>query len=135
MNEKDLQFFKELIMKKRREMMEHMESIKSREGEDTIKDASGDHSAYSFHMADQGTDNMEREKSFFYAQRDGRLLHHLDMALDRIEAGEYGDCHVCGEPIAHARLEAVPHARMCIACKSKEEKTTRINTLATGNDA
>ena len=135
MNQKDLQFFKELIMKKRQEMLEHMDTIREREGEATTKDASGDHSAYSFHMADQGTDNMEREKSFFYAQRDGRLLHHLDMALDRIEKGEYGDCHVCGEPIARARLEAVPHARMCIACKSKEEKKPRINSLASGEES
>ena len=87
----------------------------------TLKDASGENSAYSFHMADVGTDNMEREKAFFFATKEGRFLYHLDQALERIENGTYGECQECGEPIGKERLEAVPHARLCITCKSKEE--------------
>ncbi|HDQ45645.1 MAG TPA: TraR/DksA family transcriptional regulator [bacterium] len=123
MEAKDIEYFKHLLIQKRKEMQNHMDAITESERETTIKDASGDHSAFSFHMADQGTDTMEREKNFFYAQRDGKILAHIERALDRIERGEYGKCRACGEQIAFARLEAVPHATLCIQCKSNQEKT------------
>ena len=123
MNKKDREHFKKLLLKKRKELMEQMELIKNTEKEATLKEATGDHSSYSYHMADQGTDTMEREKNLFYAQRDGRLLYHIEQALDRIEEGTFGLCHSCKNPVNRERLEAVPHARLCIACKSKEEKT------------
>jgi RNA polymerase-binding transcription factor DksA len=39
--------------------------------------------------------------------------------------GEYGICEVCGNPIARARLEAMPYARMCVSCKEQEERANR----------
>ena len=124
MDAQKLTFYKNLLLQKRQELMSQMAFIKDNEMNSTMKEATGDHSAYSFHMADQGTDTMEREKSFFYAQRDGRLLYHIDVALERVESGTYGLCQSCNKPIADERLEAVPHARLCIACKSTEEKTS-----------
>ncbi len=132
MNKKDLNHFRKLLLKKREELLAQMDSIKETEMENTLKEATGDHSAYAFHMADQGTDTMEREKSFFYAQRDGRLLYHIDKALERIEQGTFGLCHACGQPISRERLEAVPHARFCIQCKSKEEKEKGKTALVLG---
>ncbi|MFH1943083.1 MAG: TraR/DksA family transcriptional regulator [bacterium] len=122
MNKKETNRYKKLLLKKRKELMSQMEFIKEVEMESTTKEASGDHSSYAFHMADQGTDTMEKEKNFFYAQRDGRLLYHIDKAFERIENGTFGACDSCGNPISKERLEAVPHARLCIACKSNEEK-------------
>jgi len=130
MNKKELQHFKDLLLKKRQELMDQMELIKEKEMTSTLKEATGDHSSYAFHMADQGTDCMEREKNFFYAQRDGRLLYHVDMALERIEKGNFGRCDSCGEYISFERLEAVPHARLCIQCKSSEEKVNQTNIEA-----
>ena len=121
MDKKTLEHFRKLLLEKRKEMIDQIAYIKKNDMSKTTKEASGDHSSYSFHMADQGTDNMEREKSFLYAQRDGRYLYHLDMALDRVEEGTYGKCHDCGKEISHDRLEVVPHARYCIQCKTKEE--------------
>jgi DnaK suppressor protein len=122
MEEKKLGRFRTLLLEKRRDLMNQMSFIKDTDMQNTIKEASGDHSAYSFHMADQGTDTMEREKSFLYAQRDGRFLYHIDMALERVESGTYGLCQSCAKPISDERLEAVPHARLCITCKANEEK-------------
>jgi len=122
MNKKELEYYKKLLLQKRKEMLEQMQFIKANEMDSTIKEASGDHSSYSFHMADQGTDTSEREKNFFYAQRDGRYLYHLDKALERINDGTYGYCELCKQPISKERLKAVPHARLCIECKNKEEK-------------
>jgi RNA polymerase-binding protein DksA len=64
---------------------------------------------------------MDREMAYMLASKSGRLLYHIDEALRRIEDGTYGNCHSCSKPISAARLEAVPHARLCIECKSKEE--------------
>ncbi|MBI5867446.1 MAG: TraR/DksA family transcriptional regulator [candidate division Zixibacteria bacterium] len=57
-----------------------------------------------------------------FASKSGRFLYHLDEALRRIADGSYGKCVTCGQDISVARLEAVPHARLCIACKEKEEQ-------------
>ena len=86
------------------------------------RDSAGDLSGYSFHMADAGTDAMEREKAFLFASAEGRLLLEIDEALRRLYRGEYGICEICGKPIARARLEAMPYARLCVSCKEKEER-------------
>ena len=122
MNKKDLEFFRQLILKKRTELLDELDHLKDSGLNSTIKDATGEHSSYSFHMADQGTDTMEREKAFLFAAREGNLLYHLDKALERVEDGTYGKCVGCGAEIGRERLEAVPHVRLCIECKSKEEK-------------
>jgi RNA polymerase-binding transcription factor DksA len=89
------------------------------------RDSSGDLSGYSFHMADAGTDAMEREKAFLFASSEGRALYDVDEALRRLYKGEYGMCDSCHKPIAPQRLEVVPHALLCITCKEKEEKAGR----------
>ena len=83
----------------------------------------GDLSAYSFHMADQGTDAMEREKAFLFASKEGRYLYHIDEALRRLYRvpEKFGECEDCGKDIGIERLEALPHTRLCIKCKEKEE--------------
>lgn len=121
MTKEQLEHFKAILVEKRRELLEELGYLKDAGMSKTPKEAAGEHSAYSFHMADLGTDNMEREKAFFFARREGRLLYHLDQALERIEAGTYGLCRECGKEVSHARLEAVPHATLCIDCKSNEE--------------
>jgi RNA polymerase-binding protein DksA len=89
--------------------------------------ADGDLSSYSFHMADQGTDAMEREKAFLFASQEGRYLWHVNQALRRLYATpeKYGKCEQCGEEIGFDRLDALPHARLCIRCKAKEEDGKR----------
>ncbi|MFQ5824026.1 MAG: TraR/DksA family transcriptional regulator [bacterium] len=122
MNKDDLTHFKNLLLKKREDIVKELSHLKEKGITETLKDASGENSAYSYHMADVGTDNMEREKAFFFATQEGRFLYHIDQALERIEQGTYGACQECGQPISRERLEAVPHARLCITCKSNEEK-------------
>lgn len=93
----------------------------------TLQASDGDLSSYSFHMADQGTDAMEREKQFLFASKEGRYLWHVNEALRRLYGSpdEFGICHECGEEISFERLDALPHARLCIKCKAKEEDAKR----------
>src|SRR5256714_14904058 len=89
----------------------------------SLQASDGDLSSYSFHMADQGTDAMEREKAFLFASQEGRFLWHIDEALRRLYRSPetFGRCHSCGNEIAFERLDALPHARFCIECKQREE--------------
>ncbi len=82
-----------------------------------------DLSAYTDHMADQGTEAMEREKAALFATKEGRYLYRIEEALRRLyNAPEaFGSCHTCGNEVAFERLDALPHARYCIDCKIKEE--------------
>jgi len=125
MTKKELERYKKLIIKKKEELFAELGYLESASMSATSKDQSGDLSSYSFHMADQGTDTMDREMAFTFASREGRYLHHLNEALERIENGTYGVCRICGGKIGKPRLEAVPHATQCIKCKSAEEKKQR----------
>ena len=90
---------------------------------ESTRAASGDLSAYSFHMADQGTDAMEREKAFLFASKEGRQLYQIDDALRRLyrTPDGFGRCVQCDGLIHWERLEALPYATLCIACKEREE--------------
>jgi len=79
--------------------------------------------SYSDHMADLGTDAMEREKMLLFASKEGRYLYRVEEALRRLykDPDNFGRCHSCGKPIDYERLDALPHARYCIDCKLKEE--------------
>ncbi len=121
MKKTDLEKLKKLLLEKRKELLDEISSMTNKLGK-TIKESTGDLSSYSYHMADQGTDAMEREMTFMLGSKSGRFLYHIDEALRRIERGEYGKCIACGKQISIDRLKAVPHARLCIACKSAEEE-------------
>ena len=125
MNKKNLEYFKKIILKKMEELYNELGYLKDSSMSSTTKDQSGDLSSYSFHMADQGTDTMEREMAFNFASREGRYLYHLNEALKRIEDGKYGICRTCNGEVSKKRLEAVPHATQCIKCKNSEEKKQR----------
>jgi DnaK suppressor protein len=114
----DVAHFKALILDKRREILEELETLKASMMDVQTGEYVTENSTYSLHM-EQGTDTMEREKTFLFASREGKFLNYLDDALKRIEKGEYGFCLDCGSLIDKERLEAVPHAQLCIKCKLK----------------
>jgi DnaK suppressor protein len=86
--------------------------------------ADADLSSYSFHMADQGTDAMEREKAFLFASKEGRYLYRVEDALRRLykDPDNFGVCQSCKASIPFDRLDALPHARYCLNCKQREEE-------------
>lgn len=86
--------------------------------------ADSDLTAYTDHMADQGTEAMEREKAALFATKEGRYLYRLEEALRRLynDPDTFGLCHTCGAEVGFERLDALPHARYCIDCKVKEEE-------------
>lgn len=117
----ELEHFKRIIQDRRKEILEDLETLKSSMMDVTTGEYVTENSTYSLHM-EQGTDAMEREKTFLFASREGKFLNYLDDALKRVEKGEYGFCVDCGKLIDKERLEAVPHAQLCIDCKLKRGK-------------
>jgi RNA polymerase-binding protein DksA len=117
--DEELEHFKELILKRRRNARDDIERMREQVKE--AKEHAGDDSAYSFHMADAGTDAMEREKLYLMSARQQKYIRYLDRALERIENKTYGICKVTGEPIAKERLEAVPHTEISIEAKQKQK--------------
>jgi DnaK suppressor protein len=71
-------------------------------------------------LADQASGNNEVHIALKLKQTDAKILQAIEEALVRIEKGTYGICRDCGEPIAAARLEAIPWTRVCITCKQKQ---------------
>ena len=124
MNREDLDFFKKLLLKKIAQTSDDVEAIENTSRNEARDTASEDRSTYSLHMADHGTDAMEREKSLLLAQRGGDYIDYLNEALQRIEDGTFGICRTCKGPIGRGRLEAVPTATQCISCKSKREEAS-----------
>ncbi|HEX7086635.1 MAG TPA: TraR/DksA family transcriptional regulator [Vicinamibacterales bacterium] len=72
-------------------------------------------------MADQASGNNEIHIALKLRQTDAKILQAIEEALQRIERGTYGICRDCGEPIADARLNAIPWTRVCISCKEKQK--------------
>ncbi|MES2525023.1 MAG: TraR/DksA C4-type zinc finger protein [Gemmatimonadota bacterium] len=122
MSKKHLTHFEKRLLEERRRVLKELGHHGEAFGPNS-QEADGDTSAYSFHMADQGTDAMEREKAFLFVSQEGRFLWHIDQALRRLYKSPetFGKCHNCGEDIAFERLDALPHARFCISCKQREE--------------
>lgn len=119
---KDLAHFEQRLLEEREKIVKQLAQF-DESFSDTLQGSDGDLSAYSFHMADQGTDAMEREKAFLFASKEGRFLFHIDEALRRLykTPEAYGYCQECGNEIGFERLDALPHARLCIRCKEREE--------------
>ena len=122
MNKKQRTHLEKRLQEERARVMKEL-GVHEKSFSGTLQSSDGDLSSYSFHMADQGTDAMEREKEFLFASKEGRYLWHVNEALRRLygEPATFGACHECRKPISFERLDALPHARLCIDCKAKEE--------------
>lgn len=74
------------------------------------------------HLADDASDVMNRERNMALRGNAEDLLGQVRAALQRLDAGTYGTCERCGQPINPERLEALPYAIHCISCQSAIER-------------
>lgn len=72
--------------------------------------------------AETGSATFERERTMSLARNARQTIVQIDRALERMDAGSYGLCVNCGQPIAHERLEALPQALDCLDCRRKAER-------------
>lgn len=122
---KDCERFKKLLEVFRSKIAGDLEHLEKDSLNQSQRDASGDLSGYTFHMADVATDNFDREFNINLASTEQNALNLIDRALRKIKEGNYGFCETCSKPIPQKRLQAVPYAILCIKCQQSEEKNKR----------
>ncbi len=125
MTKKEAKPFYDLLLKKKLELMKGIAHIANDALKTSQRDATGDLSAYSLHMADVATDNYEREFQLGLADNEQKLLNRINAAVEKIDEGSFGLCELCEKKIAKARLKVVPYAELCVPCQEKQEKKKR----------
>ena len=104
---------KDALLKKRGEILATTTGTRPLPASADVNSRQGD-------LADQASGNNEVHIQLKLKQTDAKILQAIEEALVRMEKGTYGICRDCGEPIAKARLEAIPWTRVCISCKQKQ---------------
>lgn len=125
MTKLELDRYRKLLLKKKEEVVRAVKNIEQETLNSSQRDASGDLSGYTLHMADIATDSYDREFSLGLASNAQEILYEIDEALKRVEEKEFGNCLSCEKPITRKRLKAIPYASLCIECQSKEETKRR----------
>jgi DnaK suppressor protein len=77
---------------------------------------------YGNHMADDATKAFDQTVDVALKRKVGATLEEVDRALAKFDNGTYGLCEACGGRIDRARLEALPHAKYCMECQSRQEQ-------------
>jgi len=115
---KELDFFRDLLLSKRRELIGDMNSMEH----EALQSSESNLSTLPIHMADMGTDNYEQEFTLGLVEKDRLLLREINHALAKMQNGSYGVCEGNGQPISKVRLEAQPWARHSIEFVRSQEK-------------
>ncbi|MBM61986.1 MAG: hypothetical protein CL484_03435 [Acidobacteria bacterium] len=105
--------YKDALLRKRSEIIDAGGGNKPIQTTEGTSSRQGD-------LADQATGNNEVHIQLRLKQTDAKILQAIEEALVRVEEGTYGVCRDCGEPVAAARLKAIPWTRVCISCKEKQ---------------
>jgi len=109
----DKDLYKHSLLKKRTEIFT--------EGDAKPLNKSVENNTRQGDLADQASGNNDVHIQVKIKQTDAKILQAIEEALLRMEKGTYGICRDCGEPVAPARLNAIPWTRVCISCKEKQK--------------
>jgi len=119
-SKKEITGFKNMILGKRKKVIEEYQASKVRADEMLNSDTTN--AIYSSHMADAGSDQQEMEKAYYWVARENKFLQFLNRALEMIEEGTFGICKDCGDLISVERLDEVPHTTSCFDCKNASKR-------------
>lgn len=102
------------LLAKREELVADL--AKNREvSDETIDESAQD-------MADRATSAYTKEFAYSLSENDRKILLLIDEAMGRLDAGTYGTCVHCAQPVQEKRIEAVPWARHCLDCQELQDK-------------
>jgi DnaK suppressor protein len=121
MKKDDMKVYRERLLALRARLRGDVNNMANAALHKKRSDANGDLSSMPIHMADMGTDNFEQEFTLHLMQNDEGTLGLIEVALERLEEGAYGECEVCGARIPKARLNALPYATTCVKCVSNPD--------------
>ena len=116
-SDEDLEMFASVITEAKTEALDELRMLKERLEDLTSFDSGEESMIYSMHMAEQGSEAQEKEKTYAQIQRISEHIKKLEDAMERIRNKTYGICRVCGCLIAKERLLAVPVTTLSAAYK------------------
>ncbi len=123
LGKRDSAEFRKLLQEERARLLEELEAMEEHVPEVEAQVGMDIGGSYDEDLADVASDTFEREKGLALESSVQQMLSQVEDALARIDIGTYGICQRCGGPIDHARLRALPYAKLCIRCKELEERT------------
>ena len=121
MKKSELKQIEKRLIEERKKILRELEYEGSQISKSQLE-SSGDISAYSNHMADQGTETERRELTSQILSTRREALSEIDLALNKVNQGTYGFCESCGKAISKRRLKFLPQARKCITCSKGSQK-------------
>jgi RNA polymerase-binding protein DksA len=118
MEKSEMHSYQSRLFELRTRLVREVGMIEQELREDVL--APGDPSPVSTHPADEDIEGFDEQ--VILAQNEEQLLEEVEAALERIEAGNYGNCQLCSREIPKQRLDALPQAATCIECARGVEK-------------
>lgn len=125
LDQKALKKYKQKLLEAQRTLASHIQSMEKSVLQNPSRDASGDLTNLPTHIADLSADTFSQNLTIELLESGGGVMKDIVDALKRIDEGVYGICEECHKPIPPKRLDYIPYARLCVACKSQEEKRNR----------
>jgi DnaK suppressor protein len=119
MTKADLESYRKKLVALRTRLRDAVSNLAGEALHSTGGEGSGGLSNAPLHPADLGTDNFEQEFTLGLIENQEQALREIDDALERVRQGTFGKCEECGAAIGKGRLDALPHARFCVACARK----------------
>jgi RNA polymerase-binding protein DksA len=119
MDRKALAAYRSRLVDMRERLIVEVQATEDRIREDIVPP--GEHVASPTHPGDQPAEGLH--ENIAIAQNEEHLLEDVEAALERIDAGKFGDCQDCGRPIGRQRLDAIPYAAWCIDCARNHERS------------
>lgn len=121
MDKSKMRHFEELLIQEKKEREHSL--FDNRIGLDvSLRDSTSELSSYDNHPGDLGSETYETELNQSFRINDKYMISEIDVALKKIEDGNYGECEACHQDIEEERLELMPHARFCIECEQNYEQ-------------
>lgn len=122
MTRTEMKRYRVLLVKERERLNDELFKLTKDNIDKTQREASGELSGYTYHMADMASDNYEKDFSMGIATEEQKKLFAVEEAIKRIDDGTYGGCLQCGKKILKKRLDVIPYTALCIECQTMQEK-------------
>lgn len=126
MNNEKKQKYKEKLLNERNQKKTLIQSFKENELSSLNNEMASELSLYDNHPSDIATELYDVEKAMALKAEQEKILGEIEAALESVDEGVYGNCHLCGREIAEERLEELPYTDLCVSCAKEKMKVESV---------
>ncbi|MBE6065320.1 TraR/DksA C4-type zinc finger protein [Clostridium cochlearium] len=127
MDKDRLQYFKNRLLKEKKEIIETMDLMKKADTINSNEEFSQELSFYDNHPSDTASELFDKERGLAFKGNEINILNKIETSLESINEGKYGICKNCGKKINEDRLEFIPYAENCIECQKELNSAVNFN--------